>query len=114
MFLAFYHFHLGNYFSGGNISNWPHNPLSRDPNNLEIGFNTIMEDILEIMSNGKLKGISMLDFVGYGSVLMRLEKQAKKIPTWPTEINFSIHKKSFGKRREMFTEYKEQLTRWER
>jgi hypothetical protein len=48
------------------------------------------------------------------SVLMRLEKQAKKIPTWPTEINFSIHKKSIGKRREMFTEYKEQLTRWER
>ena len=73
-----------------------------------------MEDILELMSDGKLKGISMLDFVGYGSVLMRLEKQAKKIPTWPTEINFSIHKRSIGKRPEMFREYKEQLTRWER
>ena len=114
MFLAQYHKSLGDYFGGDDKSNWPHTPLYADPMPLEHQFNDVMENILDIMSDGKLNGVSILDFAGYGNVLKRLEKQAKKVPTWPTEINFSINDRSKGNQTQMFTEYKDQLTRWER
>jgi hypothetical protein len=49
-----------------------------------------MMRITEVLSEGKLKHISILDLPAFGSKIAHLEWRHKRISNWPSEVSFSI------------------------
>ena len=113
LFLANYYPMIGSYFGDKIGHDWPHSPLHREPTKLELGFNEKMMKITEIISNGSLKEVSILDFPGFGSSIARLDRSHKIESNWPTEINFEILKGIHDDPLLFFGQFKDLLTDWE-
>ena len=90
LFLANHYSFIGPYFGSTDGPNWPHTPLSKDPSNLESDLHKEMMRITEVLSQGKLKHISILDLPAFGSKIAHLEWRHKRISNWPSEVSFSI------------------------
>ena len=93
IFLANHHSLVGPYYGSTDGPNWPHMPLSKEPSLQESYLHKEMMRVTEVLSNGKLKNISMLDLPAFGSKIAHLERRHKRISNWPNEINFSILEK---------------------
>ena len=89
-FLAYHYPSLGPYFGNIDAQNWPHSPLRNMPSKLESGFNLQMTKMTEIISNGLLKNVSIMDFPAFGSKFAQLRLKHKIAPNWQTELNFAI------------------------
>jgi hypothetical protein len=111
-FLAQHYSHIGPYFGKRDGHDWPHNPLNNEPSQLELSLNEKLIEITELMSNGSLKNISILDLPAFGSTIARLEKHHKIKSNWPTEINFEIQKSNQNSVDYLFTEYKNLHNDW--
>ena len=115
-FLANHYSALGPYFGSLDGHNWPHTPLSKDPSVLESTFHAHMTKMSEVLSNGTLKHISILDFPAFGSKIAWLKKQHKREANWPTEIDFSIRSGIDKKKLSLlsvFGKYKTLLSHWD-
>ena len=93
-------------------SEWPHIPLYKEPSKLEVKFNQILTRITEVLSDGKLTDISILDLPAFGAKIEQLDKDHKKSPNWPTEINFALHNSAMGNLNNTFFYYKTVLGDW--
>ena len=91
---------------------WPHAPLHKEPSKLEDKFNHLLTRITEVLSDGRLNNISILDFPAFGSKMDHLEKDHQKSPTWPTEVNFAIHNSLNGNLSKVFFQQKKLLDDW--
>ena len=79
---------------------------------MEEKFNHILTRITEVLSDGKLNGISILDLPAFGSKLDQLEKDHQTSPIWPTEINFALRNAVNGNISATFLLYKTLLDDW--
>jgi hypothetical protein len=113
LFLANHFQALGPYFGNVEGHTWPSDPLAKAPASLESAFHQNMLRMTQLMSHGKLSGVSMLDLPAFGSKIARLRKHHRIEPNWPTEINFAIRNKSEKNIPEFFKNYKTTLTHWE-
>ena len=69
------HFSLvGPYFGSTDEPNWPSTPLSKEPSLQESYLHKEMMRLTEILSNRKLKNISILDLPAFGSKIAHFEK----------------------------------------
>ena len=91
---------------------WPHTPLYKEPTELEVKFNKILTRITEALSDGKLRGISILDLPAFGAKIEHLDKDHKASPIWPTEINFAIRNSPMANMTKLFNYYKTVLDEW--
>ena len=91
---------------------WPHTPLHKEPSNLEDEFNRLLTRITEVLSDGRLSNISILDFTAFGSKMDHLEKDHQISPTWPTEVNFALHNSLNGNLSKVFFQHKILLDDW--
>ena len=112
-FLANHYATLGPYFGDKNGNDWPHSPFVNEPTQLELDFNEKMMKITEIMSNGTLEDVSILDLPAFGSSVARFDKHHRIMSNWPTEVNFEIFKHNQKDRLVLLTEYKDLLEDWE-
>ena len=62
LFLVNHYSFIGPYFGSTDGPNWPHTPLSKDPSLQESFLHKEMMRITEVLSEGKLKHISILAF----------------------------------------------------
>ena len=111
LYLAYHAEKLGNYFKNSYQNQWPFNPLHDQPNTLEIKLNELLKKMAEQMSNGKLKGTSILDLPAYGSRILTLDNHQITESNWPNEVNFAI----YGEHRNMsqtFSHYKNLSHLW--
>ena len=90
LFLANHYSLIGPYFGSTDGPNWPHTPLSKEPSLQESYLHKEMMRVTEVLSNGTLKNISMLDLPAFGSKIAHLERQHRRVSNWPSEVNFSI------------------------
>ena len=111
-FLANHYPSLGPYFGNIDAQNWPHSPLKNMPSKLESGFNLQMTKITEIISNGLLKNVSIMDFPAFGSKFARLRLKHKIEPNYPTELNFAILHGSHETSSYLFKNYKTLILDW--
>ena len=79
---------------------------------MEEKFNHILTRITEVLSDGRLTGISILDLPAFGSKLDQLEKDHQTSPIWPTEINFALRDSVKGNISGTFFLYKTLLDDW--
>ena len=91
LYLAYHAQKLGNYFKNSYQNQWPYNPLHDQPNALEIKLNELLKMMTKEMSNGKLKGTSILDLPAYGSRILTLDNHQITESNWPNEVNFAIY-----------------------
>ena len=112
MFLANHYSTLGSYFGNKFGHDWPHSPLLKKPSLLELSFHQKMMQITEILTNGKVKNVSILDFPAFGSMIGQINSNYKIKSNWPTEMNFEVFKGLDGNTQEMFTQYKNLLNDW--
>ena len=68
--------------------------------------------ITELLSDGQMKNVSILDLPGFGAKLDHFEKGHQKSPTWPTEINFALHNSLKGNLSQVFLMHKILLNDW--
>ena len=114
MFLANHYSEIGPYFGDKSGHNWPHSPLNEEPNQLELTLNEEMMKITDIISNGTLKNVSILDLPAFGSPLNHLEKSHGIESNWPIEANLEVLKSNDqNPLSELFLEYKMLLDDWE-
>ena len=66
----------------------------------------------EVLSDGRLRNISILDFPAFGSKMDHIEKDHQKSPTWPTEVNFALHNSLNGNLSQVFFQHKNLLEDW--
>ena len=111
-FVAAHHSTLGPYLGDGGEHNWPHSPFFKEPSQSELAFNRKMIEMVEAMSGGKLKNVSLLDLPAFGSTIPWLEKNHRRQSNWPIEINFELLKEIDGNHVEFFEEYKNLLDDW--
>ena len=111
-FLAYHYPSLGPYFGNIDAQNWPHSPLRNMPSKLESDFNLQMTKITEIISNGLLKNVSIMDFPAFGSKFARLRLKHKIEPNYPTELNFAILQRSHETNLNLFMNYKTLILDW--
>ena len=90
IFLAKHFSQVGPYFGSTDGPNWPSTPLSKEPSLQESYLKKEMMRLTQILSNGKLKNISILDLPAFGSKLAHFERRHKGISNWPNEVNFAI------------------------
>jgi hypothetical protein len=102
---------MGNYFKNSYRNQWPYNPLHDQPNALEIKLNEFLKKMTEEMSNGKLKGTSILDLPAYGSRILTLDNHQITESNWPNEVNFAIYDEH-GNLSQAFSHYKNLLHLW--
>ena len=112
MFLAHHRSTLGPYFGSVEENNWPSAPLRKKPLQLEARFNKQMMRITEILTNGSLTDISILDFSAFGSKIANLELKHRRESNWPTEMNFALWDENQGSIESMFYDYKRLLIDW--
>ena len=79
---------------------------------MEEKFNQILTQITEVLSDGRLTGISIVDLPAFGSKLDQLEKDHQISPIWPSEINFALRDAVKGNISETFFLYKTLLDDW--
>ena len=91
---------------------WPHIPPHKEPSKLEEKFNHLLTGITEVLSDGQLTDISILDLPAFGAKIDHLEKGHKKSPNWPTEINFALHNSNSRNLTDFFFLYKSLLDDW--
>ena len=104
---------IGPYFGDMEGNDWPHNPLYDEPSLLELKFNQYLMKAVNIMSNGTLENVSLIDLPALGSKIAQLLKSHRIEPNWPTELNFETLKNSHHENSlALFTEYKELLAEW--
>ena len=113
MFLANHYSALGPYYGNVEEHQWPHSPLSKDPSDLELDFHGQMVKITEVISNGTLKNVSILDLPGFGSKIPWLRLKHKRQPNWPIELNFAIRNNIANDVLAAFTEYKTLIIHWQ-
>ena len=111
-FLAYHYPSLGPYFGNIDAQNWPHSPLRNMPSKLESDFNRQMTKITEIISNGLLKNVSIMDFPAFGSKFARLRLRHTIEPNWPTELNFAILQGGHDTTSNLFQNYKTLILDW--
>ena len=68
--------------------------------------------MLEVMTDGKLKNISILDLPAFGSTISRLDKTFGKDIDWQTQANFEILKNVKNNPLPMFEAYKLLIDGW--
>ena len=112
MFLAHHRSNVGPYFGSIEENNWPSAPLRKSPLTLEAKFNEQMMRITEILTNGSLADISILDFPAFGSKIANLELKHRRESNWPTEMNFALLDENQGSIENMFYDYKTLLIDW--
>ena len=105
LYLAYHAEKLGNYFKNSYQNHWPYNPLHDQPNALEIKLNELLKKMTEEISNGKLKGTSILDLPAYGSRILTLDNHQITESNWPNEVNFAIYGEH-GNMSQAFSHYK--------
>ena len=105
LYLAYHAQKLGNYFKNSYQNQWPYNPLHNQPNALEIKLNELLKMMTKQMSNGKLKGTSILDLPAYGSRILSLDNNQITEANWPNEVNFVIYDEH-GNLSQAFSHYK--------
>ena len=110
-FLANHYPSLGPYFGNIEAQNWPHTPLKNMPTNLESEFNLQMMKITEIISNGSLENVSIMDFPAFGSKFAKLRLKHKIAPNWQTELNFAILQGNYESSN-LFKNYKKLILDW--
>ena len=91
---------------------WPHIPLHKEPSKLEEKFNHLLTGITEVLSDGQLTDISILDLPAFGAKIDHLEKDHKISPNWPTEINFALRNSPSSNITKIFFHYKILLENW--
>ena len=96
---------LGPYFGDMDPYNWPHSPFVNEPTQLELKFNEKMIQMTEIMSNGSLQDVSILDLSAFGSTISWLNRNHKRESSWPIEMNFEVLKRCKGSCQTMVEEY---------
>ena len=111
-FVAAHHSTLGPYYGDVGGHNWPHSSFVKQPSQSEIAFNLKMVQIIETMSNGKIKNVSLLDLPAFGSTVPWLEKNHRRLSNWPIEVNFEILKEIDGNPLALFEEFKTLLDDW--
>ena len=111
-FIAAHHLTLGPYLGDADVHNWPHSPFFKEPSQSELELNKKMVEIVETMSNGKVKNVSLLDLPAFASTIPWLEKKHRRTSNWPIAINFEILKGTDGNHMEFFEEYKTLLDDW--
>ena len=87
-------------------------PLHKEPSKLEEKFNHLFSRITEVLSDGKLTNVSILDLPAFGAKIGQLEKDQQKSPNWPTELNFALHNAHSGNLTQTFFLYKTLLDDW--
>ena len=112
-FLANHYSTLGPYFGNLDGHDWPHSPLANEPKKLELGFNQKMVEMTEIISNGTLKNVSLLDLPSFGSSIAWLHRHHRRESNWQTEINFETLQATDESFYNVFAEYKNLLESWE-
>ena len=112
MFLAHHRSNVGPYFGSIEENNWPSAPLRKNPSPLEAKFHEQMMRITEILTNGSLVEISILDFPAFGSKIANLELKHRRESNWPTEMNFALLDENQGSIENMFYDYKTLLIHW--
>ena len=110
--LANHYSTLGPYFGSMAGHVWPHTPLSRGPTKLEVEFHEQMTKMTEILSNGTLKNISIIELPGFASKIPWLELRHKRQPNWPIELNFAIRNNIADDAASAFAKYKTLVTHW--
>ena len=110
-FLANHYPSLGPYFGNIEAQNWPHTPLKNMPTKLESDFNLQMMKITEIISNGSLENVSIMDFPAFGSKFAKLRLKHKIAPNWQTELNFAILQGNYESSN-LFQNYKTLILDW--
>ena len=111
-FLAQHFATLGPYFGDLDPFNWPHSPFVNEPTQLELKFNEKMIQMTEIMSNGSLQDVSLLDLSAFGSTIAWLNRNHSRESSWPIEMNFEVLKRCKGNCQIMVEEYKTLLDDW--
>ena len=112
-FLAFNSEDIGDYFEKSNLNTWPHDPLHKNPSDLEIAFNDVLMTTASKMSDNKLRNISILDLPAFGSMISNLRMGQQSALNWPIETNFAIHDSAKDDYQTMFTQYKKLLILWD-
>ena len=111
LYLAYHAQKLGNYFKNSYQNQWPYNPLHDQPNALEIKLNELLKMMTKEMSNGMLKGTSILDLPAYGSRILTLDNNQITEANWPNEVNFAIYGEH-GNLSQAFSHYKNLSHLW--
>ena len=111
-FLAQHFSTLGPYFGDKDPYNWPHSPFVNEPTQLELKFNEKMIQMTEIVSNGSLQDVSLLDLSAFGSTIAWLNRNHSRESSWPIEMNFEVLKRCQGNCQIMVEEYKTLLDDW--
>jgi len=112
IFLANHFSLVGPYFGSTDGPNWPHTPLSKEPLLQESYLHKEMMRITEVLSNGKLKNISILDLPAFGSKIAHFERRHKIISNWPNEVNFAIRNEVNVSLPITFEKYKLLIEHW--
>ena len=112
LYLAYHAQKIGNYFKNSMGNKWPYNPLHNQPNVLEIKLNELLVKATEEISNGKLKGMSILDLPAYGSRILSLNNHQVTEANWQNEINFAIYNSGHGNLSQAFSHYKNLSHLW--
>ena len=112
LYLAYHAQKIGNYFKNSMNNYWPYYPLHDEPNDLEIKLNQCLMKMTEEISNGKLKGTSILDFPAYGSRMLNLDNHQVTEANWQNEINFAIYNSGQGNFSHEFSHYKNLSHLW--
>ena len=112
LYLAYHSQKIGNYFKNSLNNYWPHYPLHDEPNDLEIRLNKCLMKITEKISNGKLKGTSVLDLPAFGSRMISLDNHQVTEANWENEINFAIYDRGNGNLSQTFRNHKNLSHLW--
>ena len=112
LFLVNHYSFIGPYFGSTDGPNWPHTPLSKEPSLQESYLHKEMMRITEVLSEGKLKHISILDLPAFGSKIAHLERQHKRISNWPNEVSFSVLDEMNVPLQTAFQNYKILIDHW--
>ena len=103
---------LGPYFGSVDGLNWPHNPIANEPLPLEYDLIQEMMKITEMLSNGTLTDVSILDLPAFGSKIAFLEKQHGRVSNWPIEVNSAVWNEKNVTLPFLFNNYKILIEHW--
>ena len=112
LYIGFHRKDIGPFFSSSLKSRWPYYPLNQAPTDLEIVLNQYLVKLTEELSNGKLKGISILDLPAFGSPITSLDNLQNDEDTWTNEVNYAIYSNYNKTMSKTFNLLKEQSYYW--
>ena len=113
LYIGFHRKDIGPFFSSSlAYGRWPYYPLNEAPNDLEIVLNHYLVKLTEELSNGKLKGISILDLPAFGSPITSLDNLQNDEDTWTNEVNYAMYSNYNKTMSKTFNLLKEQSYYW--